>query len=97
MLDSITVGNDVDSKLKCVSFASGGYAFHPKTLRAALRLNELETVLSARNRAPRELVVGGDAASISRPQKLVSTRLIFPEKLWSDEGAVSISRCFGDS
>lgn len=54
VVDSITVGAEKCERLKCLSLATGGYAFHPTTLRAALQLNELETVLSARNRAPRE-------------------------------------------
>ncbi|CAM9659743.1 unnamed protein product, partial [Hapterophycus canaliculatus] len=53
LVDSITVGKERNEALKCLSLATGGYAFHPKTLRAALRLNEQETVLSAGQRARR--------------------------------------------
>lgn len=51
IVDSITVGTEKNDQLKCLSLATGGYAFHPMTLRAALRLNELETVLLAGQRA----------------------------------------------
>lgn len=51
MVDSITVGTERNERLKCLSLATGGYAFHPKTLREALRLNELETVLCSGVRA----------------------------------------------
>ncbi|CBJ28324.1 conserved unknown protein [Ectocarpus siliculosus] len=51
IVDSITVGTEKNNQLKCLSLATGGYAFHPMTLRAALRLNELETVLLAGQRA----------------------------------------------
>lgn len=51
IVDSITVGTEKNLRLKCLSLATGGYAFHPTTLRAALRLNEQETVLSAGQRA----------------------------------------------
>eukprot|EP00752_Nemacystus_decipiens_P013348 g11818.t1 len=51
VVDSITVGKERNERLKCLSLATGGYAFHPTTLRSALRLNEQETVLSAGQRA----------------------------------------------
>eukprot|EP00903_Cladosiphon_okamuranus_P014066 g13074.t1 len=51
IVDSITVGKEKNLRLKCLSLATSGYAFHPTTLRAALRLNEQETVLSAGQRA----------------------------------------------
>lgn len=54
LVDSVTVGTEMNERLKCLSIATGGYAFHPTTMRAAMRLNELETVLSARQRVPRE-------------------------------------------
>lgn len=51
IVDSITVGAAKNMRLKCLSLATSGYAFHPPTLRQALRLNEQETVLSAGQRA----------------------------------------------
>lgn len=51
IVDSITVGTEKNLRLKGLSLATGGYAFQPTTLRAALRLNEQETVLSAGQRA----------------------------------------------
>lgn len=50
-MDSVTVGKEKNDALKCLSLATGGYAFHPTSLRQALRLSELETVLSAGQRA----------------------------------------------
>ena len=65
-MDSITVGTEKNESLKCVSLATGGYAFHPKTLRDALRLNELETVLSSMHREPRK-APGAVTAGLGAP------------------------------
>ncbi|CAN0285847.1 unnamed protein product, partial [Laminaria digitata] len=51
LVDSVTVGAEKNDSLKCLSLATGGYAFHPTNLRQALRLSELETVLTAKQRA----------------------------------------------
>ncbi|CAN0508733.1 unnamed protein product, partial [Scytosiphon promiscuus] len=53
LVDSVTVGAERNEALKCLSLATSGYAFHPTSLRQALRLSELETVLSAGQRARR--------------------------------------------
>jgi ubiquitin-protein ligase/ubiquitin/uncharacterized protein YegL len=45
--DSVLIGEGSKNKmLRAISKASGGYCFAPKTLRDALKLNELETFLS---------------------------------------------------
>jgi ubiquitin-protein ligase len=52
--DSIMIGPMVsDCALKQISIATSGYAFYPKTLKEALHLNEMETVLSLKDREPR--------------------------------------------
>ena len=51
IVDSITVGSDRSLRLQCLSLATSGYAFHPTTLKAAMRHNEHETVLGAGQRA----------------------------------------------
>lgn len=52
-VDTICIGDDDESSfadLAGLSIASGGYCFKPNSLRDALRLNELEPVLSLRQR-----------------------------------------------
>jgi len=45
--DSIMIGEGANNKtLRSISKATGGYAFAPKTLADALKLNELETLLT---------------------------------------------------
>jgi len=45
--DSIMIGEGANNKtLRAISKATGGYAFAPKTLADALKLNELETLLT---------------------------------------------------
>jgi hypothetical protein len=53
--DSIFIGiEDEESMLKAISVATGGYRFRPDTLKEALHLNELETVLSTAEREARQ-------------------------------------------
>ncbi|CAM9335653.1 unnamed protein product [Laminaria digitata] len=72
LVDSVTVGAERNDCLKCLSLATSGYAFHPTSLRQALRLSELETVLSARQRARRVSVAKG-RKSTNALTKQVST------------------------
>lgn len=55
--DSIFIGmeDEEESMLKAISVATGGYRFRPNTLKEALHLNELETVLSTAEREPRHV------------------------------------------
>eukprot|EP00596_Hydrurales_sp_CCMP1899_P000130 CAMPEP_0119041168 /NCGR_PEP_ID=MMETSP1177-20130426/11357_1 /TAXON_ID=2985 /ORGANISM="Ochromonas sp, Strain CCMP1899" /LENGTH=894 /DNA_ID=CAMNT_0007007001 /DNA_START=348 /DNA_END=3032 /DNA_ORIENTATION=+ len=54
--DSIFIGiEDEESMLKAISVATGGYRFRPDTLKEALHLNELETVLSTAERESRHV------------------------------------------
>lgn len=53
VVDAVCIGDDELSsfaELAGLSIASGGYCFRPESLREALRLNELEPVLSYRQR-----------------------------------------------
>eukprot|EP01114_Cavostelium_apophysatum_P017000 TRINITY_DN4954_c0_g2_i1.p1 TRINITY_DN4954_c0_g2~~TRINITY_DN4954_c0_g2_i1.p1 ORF type:complete len:1204 (-),score=253.03 TRINITY_DN4954_c0_g2_i1:310-3393(-) len=46
ILDAVMIGEGANNeKLKAIAKASGGYAFAPSTLKNALKLNELETLL----------------------------------------------------
>jgi len=51
--DVIMIGEGVsNSTLKALAKATGGYAFAPTTLKGALKINELETLLSIAERPP---------------------------------------------
>ena len=50
VVDTICIGNCLNQDLLQISKATGGYAFKPETLADALRLNELETLLSINER-----------------------------------------------
>jgi ubiquitin-protein ligase len=53
VLDVIMIGEGVsNSNLKGLAKATGGYAFAPTTLKSALKINELETLLSILERPP---------------------------------------------
>ena len=55
VVDAITVGRDgesVNPTLRAIAKATGGLAFHPDTLKNALKLNELETFLRLGERPP---------------------------------------------
>eukprot|EP01124_Arcella_intermedia_P030791 TRINITY_DN6808_c0_g1_i1.p1 TRINITY_DN6808_c0_g1~~TRINITY_DN6808_c0_g1_i1.p1 ORF type:complete len:797 (+),score=227.71 TRINITY_DN6808_c0_g1_i1:2-2392(+) len=53
VLDVIMIGEGVsNSTLKALAKATGGYAFAPTTLKSALKINELETLLSILERPP---------------------------------------------
>eukprot|EP00492_Amphilonche_elongata_P005227 TRINITY_DN677_c0_g1_i11.p1 TRINITY_DN677_c0_g1~~TRINITY_DN677_c0_g1_i11.p1 ORF type:complete len:297 (-),score=65.90 TRINITY_DN677_c0_g1_i11:493-1383(-) len=51
--DAVCIGGESDRHLHCLAKCSGGYCFNPKTLVSALRLNELETMLSQCERPPK--------------------------------------------
>lgn len=54
VVDSVVIGSelkDISTELRAISIATGGCAFHPKSINGALRLFETETILSARCRA----------------------------------------------
>ena len=51
--DAVCIGGESERKLHCLAKCSGGYCFNPKTLVSALRLNELETMLSQCERPPK--------------------------------------------
>lgn len=53
LLDAIMIGEDLSVDLRGLAKSSGGYAFHPKRLKDALKLCELETLLRAAERPPR--------------------------------------------
>jgi len=53
-LDAIMIGDERDRNLHCIAKASGGYVFAPESLADALRLNELEVLLSGKERAAPE-------------------------------------------
>lgn len=50
-LDLIQIGQEQDSLLAAITGATGGVFYAPKSPQEALRLNELETILSVRERA----------------------------------------------
>jgi ubiquitin-protein ligase/uncharacterized protein YegL len=53
VLDVIMIGEGVsNSTLKALAKSTGGYAFAPTTLKSALKINELETLLSVLERPP---------------------------------------------
>ncbi|CAM9928352.1 unnamed protein product [Ectocarpus sp. 12 AP-2014] len=101
IVDSITVGNEKNDQLKCLSLATGGYAFHPMTLRAALRLNELETVLLAGQRARQRPAANARRVS-SKYELVTAARLGAPHDteetatLKEDHGARASEDCGGD-
>lgn len=49
-LDAIIIGNDLDTKLLRLVHDSYGYAFNPKSIKHALDIMELETIISSVNR-----------------------------------------------
>lgn len=53
-VDVVMIGDETSSVLRAISWNSGGYCFKPETLTDALRLNEMETFLSFRERKPRQ-------------------------------------------
>lgn len=53
VVDSVVIGSEIEKHtLRAISVATGGCAFHPKSIDEALRLFETETILSLRLRAP---------------------------------------------
>ena len=62
-LDAVCVGNETSDALRAIAKATGGYCFQPERLRDALKLCELETLLTLFERpdAPRPAVVHSDA------------------------------------
>ena len=54
-LDAVCVGNETSDALRAIAKATGGYCFQPERLRDALKLCELETLLTLFERpdAPR--------------------------------------------
>uniref|UniRef100_A0A6B2KXV2 UBC core domain-containing protein n=1 Tax=Arcella intermedia TaxID=1963864 RepID=A0A6B2KXV2_9EUKA len=53
VLDVIMIGEGTNNQtLKGIAKATGGYAFAPTTLKSALKINELETLLSILERPP---------------------------------------------
>mmetsp|Transcript_105211 Transcript_105211/g.183004 ORF Transcript_105211/g.183004 Transcript_105211/m.183004 type:complete len:1936 (+) Transcript_105211:74-5881(+) len=52
-VDAITIGGERDKNLHAIAKATGGYVFNPKSLADALRLNELEVLLSSSERPPK--------------------------------------------
>ncbi len=50
VLDSIMIGDDFDSDLPTISTRTGGYAFNPPSIKCALDIMELETMVSSANR-----------------------------------------------
>lgn len=55
LLDVIQIGTEQDEKLRGISKATGGMCFEPKTLKSALKLLELETLLCAKERVDRPI------------------------------------------
>jgi ubiquitin-protein ligase len=49
-VDAITIGSERDKNLHAIAKATGGYVFQPTSLANALRLNELEVLLSSTER-----------------------------------------------
>lgn len=63
-IDAIQIGEETDSELRAMVKSTGGYCFQPETLKNALKLLELETLLSVRQR-PTE-------SKSARPRSVVS-------------------------
>jgi len=67
-LDAVMIGSSAESdrQLHGIAKATGGYVFQPQSLADALRLNELEVMLSGTERPPRgPLQVVSSAAALS--------------------------------
>jgi hypothetical protein len=63
VVDAICIGNEENRELRAIAKATNGYCFQPECLQDALKLNELETMLSASQRPvhPRHPVVRSHA------------------------------------
>ena len=78
LLDSISLGMDINDELICLSYLTGGYKFAPSTLEEAMAICELEPVLSQSER-PKITLPAQARRHLSSPLTRFSNAMFMPE------------------